>query len=194
MGKMLGIRPPSSCNGASANCEGRKKIGTQAWDTHSFYRREAKFFELLRALGKGNADQRKKAAIETAKSAYLADSPYAKEIILERIENEKTSFVRAHLLRIIGAMAAVGIDCAGFLPKIRELLAEGSDFEKMEAANALRKMGDRRSLPPLTEALKSGEGLYPPAKKAIRDAIDSLSEGKGEKHSDSCGTGIDIST
>ncbi len=194
MAKLLGIRPPSSANRTDANHGAQGSRTDSQWAGYNLQRKEAQLLELLGRLGKGTPDNRKKTAAEAAKLAYLADSPRARGMIAERIGSEKIAFVRAHLLRVIIAMAKTGMDCREFLPKIREILANGTDFEKMESANALRHIGDRASVPPLAEALESGEKLYPPAKKAIRDAIDSLSEGGGEPHSDSCGTGIDIST
>ncbi len=194
MGKMLGNRPPTSEKRTEANPGVPQRVRDSSWAQYTLQKREAKLFELLNRLGKGTPENRRKTAKEVAEMAHLADSPRAKEAISERIESERIPFVRAHLLRVIRAMAKSGIDCNEFLPKIKDMLANGTDFEKMESANALRAIGDRASVPPLAAALESGEKLLPPAKQAIKDAIASLSEDGEECHSDSCGTGIDIST
>jgi hypothetical protein len=188
MGKTQGIRP------GELKQKGRHEIGRTPWSQHFLDEKNAKFFELLKRLGRGSPENRRKAADEVIKLAHLADSPRAKEILAERLGSERMAFVRAHLLRVITAMAKIQIDCKEFLPQIKLILREGSDFEKMESANALRHIGDRASVPPLVEARDSGQNLLPPAKRAIEKAIDSLSEGEEEAHSDSCGTGIDIST
>ncbi len=185
MGKLLGIRPPTSANRTEANPGLQRRGRDSAWAQHSLQKRESRFLELLGRLGKGTPENRRKTAKEVAEVAHLADSPRAKEMLAERIESERIAFVRAHLLRIITAMTKSGIDCREFLPQIKLILKEGSDFEKMESANALRHIGERASVPPLAAALEAEPKLLPPAKRAIEAAIASLSEGNQEPHSDS---------
>jgi HEAT repeat protein len=177
MGKLLGIRPPTSANRTEVNSGIRQRAKDSTWAQYNLQKREAKFLQLLNRLGKGTPENRRKTAKEVADMAHLADSPRAKELLAERIGAERVAFVRAHLLRVIRAMASSGIDCKEFLPQIKLILKEGSDFEKMESANALKTIGDRASVPPLAAALEAEPKLLPPAKRAIEDAIASLSEG-----------------
>ena len=121
-------------------------------------------------------------------TAKLFESLLKSPMVLEPAGSALSAAMKAKIARdktIAQAWAALGLptrrDQERILHALNQIQSRLLDLEE--------KLEDRASVPPLAEALESGKNMLPPAKRAIEDAIDSLTEGEGSRTATPAGRG-----